>query len=93
MSINKVIKKVVEEISSICAANRFQFACNNDMIDFTIIWKHGVILPTILANNFSKYLKSFQRNRDFTEFSKNLMKWKTNKRKLLDINAVIKEAF
>ena len=62
VSINKVIKKVVEEISSICAANRFQFAYNNDMIDFTIIWKHGVILPTILANNFLKYLKSFQRN-------------------------------
>ena len=36
ISINKIIKKVNEEISSMCAADGFHFICN-DMIDVSII--------------------------------------------------------
>ena len=67
MSINKIIKKVNEEISSMCAANGFHFICN-DMIDVSMIWKDGLHLTNdgtkVLANNFLKYL-SFQGNIDF----------------------------
>ena len=54
VGINKVIKKVVEEISSICAANRFHLACNNDMIDFTIIFHYNMETWCHLTNNFSE---------------------------------------
>ena len=41
MSINKIIKKVNEEISSMCAANGFHLICN-EMIDVSMIWKDGL---------------------------------------------------
>ena len=69
VSINKIIEKVNEEISSICAENCFHFICN-DMVDVTIIWKDGLHLNNngtkVLANNFLKYLERFQGNIDFT---------------------------
>ena len=72
MSINKIIKKVNEEISSMCAANGFQFICN-DMIDVSVIWKDGLHLTNdsakMLANKFLKYF-SFQGNIDFNVNSK-----------------------
>ena len=68
MSINKIIKNVNEEISSMCTANGFHFICN-DMIDISIIWKDGLFLTNnstkVLENNFLKYLKIFQGNIDF----------------------------
>ena len=58
MSINKIIKKVNEEISSMCAANGFHFICN-DMIDVNMIWKDGLHLTDngtkVLANIFLKH--------------------------------------
>ena len=72
MSINKIIKKVYEEISSMCAANGFHFICN-DMIDVSMVWKDGLHLTNngskALANNFLKYL-NFQGNIDFNVNSK-----------------------
>ena len=72
MSINKIIKKVNEEISSMCAANGFQFICNV-MTDVSVIWKDGLHLTNdsakMLANKFLKYL-SFQGNIDFNVNSK-----------------------
>ena len=68
MSINKIIKNVNEEISSMYAANGFHFVYN-DMIDISIIWKDGLFLTNnstkVLENNFLKYLKIFQGNIDF----------------------------
>ena len=61
MSINKVIKNVNEEISSIFAANRFHFACNNDTIVFTIIWKHGVHLTDNFSESFFEIFKKFSK--------------------------------
>ena len=43
MRINKMIKKVKEEISSMYAANGFHFVCN-DMSDVSLIWKDGLYL-------------------------------------------------
>ena len=72
VSINKIIKKVDEEISSMCTANGFHFICN-DMIDVSMIWKDGLHLTNngtkVLANKFLKYL-SFQGNIDFNVNSK-----------------------
>ena len=39
--INKIIKTVNEEISSMCAANGFHFICN-DMTDVSMTWKDGL---------------------------------------------------
>ena len=73
VSINKKIKKVNEEISSMCAANGFRFICN-DMVDVSMIWKDGLHLTNdstrVLANNFLKYLKGFRGNIDFNITSK-----------------------
>ena len=58
VSIDKIIKKINEEFSSMCAANGFYFICN-DMIDVSMIWKDGLHLTNdgtkMLANNFLKY--------------------------------------
>lgn len=56
ISINKIIKKVTEEIFSMCAENVFYFIYN-DMIDISMICKDGLNLTT---NNCLKYLKGFQ---------------------------------
>ena len=72
MSINKIIKKVNEEISSMCAANGFHFKCN-DLVDVSMICKDGLHLTNdgtkVLANNFLKCL-SFQGNIDVNVNSK-----------------------
>ena len=71
-SINKIMTKVNEEISSTCAVNGFHFICN-DIIDVSMIWKDGLHLTKdstkVLANNFLKFL-SFQGNTDFNVNSK-----------------------
>ena len=68
MSINKIIKNVNEEISSMGAANGFHFICN-DLINISIIWKDGLFLindsTKVIATNFLKYLKIFQGDIDF----------------------------
>ena len=43
VSINKIIKKVNEEISRMCAANGIHFIYN-DIIDVSMIWKDGLHL-------------------------------------------------
>ena len=72
MSINKIIKKVNEEIFSMCAENGFHFICN-DMIDVSMMWKDGLHLTNdgikVLTNNLLKYLKSFQGNINFNVHS------------------------
>ena len=78
MSINKIIKKVNEEISRMSAANGFHFICNGMIvIDVSMIWKDGLNLTNdgnkVLANHFLKYLKRFQGNIDFNVNSENLM--------------------
>ena len=70
VSINKTIKKVNEEISSMCAENVFHFICNG-MTDVSIILKDGLHLNNdgtrVLEN---KSLKIFQGNIDFNVNSK-----------------------
>ena len=62
VSINKIIKKVNNEIASICTAKSFHFICK-DMIGGNIIWKDGLHLinnvTKVSATDFSKYLKCF----------------------------------
>ena len=62
VSINKIIKKVNNEIASICTAKSFHFICK-DMIGGNIIWKDGLHLinnvTKVSATDFLKYLKCF----------------------------------
>ena len=66
------------------------------MIDVSIIWKDGLHLTNdgtkVLANNFLKYLKSFQGNIDFNVNSKKkLMDRQTNRSRSSDVDVDIKE--
>ena len=66
------------------------------MIDVSIIWKDGLHLTNdgtkVLANNFLKYLKSFQGNIDFhVNSKKKLMDRQTNRSRSSDVDVDIKE--
>ena len=59
LSINKLIKKVNNEITCICTANGFHFI-SKDIISVSIIWKDGLHVinnfTEVSVNGFLKYL-------------------------------------